>query len=194
MFNNPQLKKGSAKIFIPKGKMVDMECPEELVLGTCTPDGEYVRIRHVQGRYSFKSPGFVVIDTVKEEDIWYINYQTDDITFDPVDPIPVEAAISEAPTMMDRMRAMIQQEVINRYGENQMETLEEAMDFDIDGDGHIGSQYEIMDDEYPDLAGADTSATSETDGPDDQPITSEPGTEPEALATTEIQQGEQASP
>lgn len=190
MFNNPQLKKGSAEIYIPKGKLVDMECPEELCLGTCTPDGEYVRIRYVKGRYSFKSPGLVIIDTVKEEDIWYINYQTDDITFDPVDPVPVEAAISEQPTMMDRMRAMIQQEVINRYGENQMETIEEAMDFDIDGDGHIGSQYEMMDEEFPDLASADTSDTTGTEGPDDQPTTTDTGTEPEPTATPEKQPSE----
>jgi hypothetical protein len=178
MFNNPRLKKGSADIFIPKGKQVTLETADQLDLGTCTPEGEYVPIKTImQERTTFKSPGVICIKTLKEEDIWFIDYQTDDITFDPSDPVPVEAAISEAPTMLDRMRAMIYQELAHQGQLNEVESLEEAMDFDIDGDGFVGSQYEIMEEEFldiPDQGGSDTSATSETENPDVQQTTDYP--------------------
>jgi hypothetical protein len=38
------------------------------------------------------------------------------------------------------MRQMVAAEVMNRYGQNsdEVETLEESLDFDIDGDGTVG--------------------------------------------------------
>ena len=131
MFNNPQLKVGNAEIFIPKGKPVSFEAPDFVTLSTASPDGEIVPIKTFKGAFHFKSPGFLAVETTNPSDIWYINYQTEDITFDKSDPIPVEAAITEAPTMMDRMRALIREEVLNRYGRtDEIETLEEATDRD----------------------------------------------------------------
>jgi hypothetical protein len=196
MFNNPRLKSGSAEIFIPVGKSVTIESTNVLQLSTVSPDGEIVPFKMVDGRFVFKSPGQIIIDTPEESDIWYINYQTPEITFDKADPVPVEAAITEAPTMMERMQALIRQEVLNRYGagSDEVETMEEAMDFDIDGDGIIGSQYEVMEEEYlSDQGGYEPTATSEGQSPDVQPTSETTTVETESPPPVEGDSGSDAS-
>lgn len=84
-----------------------------------------------------KSTGLLSIQA-SDTTFWTIEYQDEEVTKEQPDPVPKEAAIQAPLSTLERMRQLIHQEVVSRYGENQIETLEEAMDFDINGDGEIG--------------------------------------------------------
>jgi hypothetical protein len=85
-----------------------------------------------------KSPG--IINVISPNGFWAITFQDDARTYIPADDVPMEINMDEEPDIMTRMRNLITAEVMNKYGQdsNQVETLEEALDFDIDGDGEIG--------------------------------------------------------
>lgn len=67
------------------------------------------------------------------------------------DPTPVEIPEDKQvpETLSDKMRRMVYEMAANMYGANQVETLEEAMDFDMDGDGFIGVREIPMEEEFP---------------------------------------------
>lgn len=73
-----------------------------------------------------------------------MDFQDHEKTVEKVDSVPVEQAVQEPLPILERMQQMIKAEVIARYGQNseEAETLEDAMDFDLNDDGHIGSPYE----------------------------------------------------
>lgn len=97
-----------------------------------------------------KSPG--IINITSSLGFWAIDFQDDNETYTLADDVPVEVGIESPPDIMTRMRQMIAAEVMNKYGNDsqEVETLEEALDFDIDGDGQIGysaAEIAAMDDE-----------------------------------------------
>lgn len=156
-----ELKTGSATIFIPPNKRYEFKVDGNLVL--TNQDGLPID-------KAGKSPGIINVETT---DIWTVEYQ--ETKHHKNDPIPFEVDVDEKPTnILDRMRDLIKAEVMNRYGADseEVETLEESMNFDIDGDGEIGSPYEIPDEDStmePEVAPEPP--------PPDQPVT-EPVSEP----------------
>ena len=105
MFNNPHLKKGNAIIHIPRMKPVTIQAVTfPLELSFINENGEEVFVKTIQyEKFTFKSPGLPIkIEPTDDMGIWFINYQTDEITFDPVDPVPMELAIQDEPSMLDR--------------------------------------------------------------------------------------------
>jgi hypothetical protein len=125
-----------------------------------------------------KSPGTIHVEATDSE-FWLMDYQDKKRTFTTADSTPVEVNIENPPDIMTRMKALIQAEIMNKYGADadEVETLEEALDFDIDGDGEIGfSAAEIAampDEELLDLG------LVRTDDPESlEPAPAEPEVEP----------------
>jgi hypothetical protein len=133
-----QLYTGSATIFIPPGKKYVFQAD---VSTTKLTDQDGMPLD-----FKSKSPG--VINVTSKSGHWCIDYQ--ETNHHPSDEVPYEQPLESPPPIMDRMRAMIYEEFANRYGAHseEVETLEEAMDFDLNDDGHIGSPYEIPEDEF----------------------------------------------
>lgn len=133
--NNPkssELMTGSAQIYIPPTKKFKFTHD-----GTCSiTDQDGFQIGEGNTVIS-KSPGIL---NIMGDGLWAIEYQDFDKTFTPADDTPVEVGIESPPDIMTRMRQMIASEFMNKYGaqSTEVETLEEALDFDIDGDGNIG--------------------------------------------------------
>ncbi len=95
---------------------------------------------------------------------------------EPYDPIPIEIAEEEPMTLHQQIRQMVGQMALERYGHSEMETIEEALNFDVDGDGEIGlSGFEVMEDEEleptPDPEPADEPETEPDPEPDPEPET-----------------------
>lgn len=132
-----ELKKGNAEIFIPPGKKYHFA--SDNIIDVFDQNG--MRIDLIG-----KSPGIINIKTGAKV-TWCVNYQ--ETNHHPANEVPTEQPIEDKPDMLTRMRALIYEEVANKYGANseEVETLEEAMNFDLDNDGHIGSPYEIPEDD-----------------------------------------------
>ncbi len=84
---------------------------------------------------------------------------------EPYDPVPIEIAEEEPMTLHDQIRKMVGQMALERYGASEIETIEEALNFDVDGDGEIGlSGFEVLEDEelIPTPEPAEAVATEET--------------------------------
>lgn len=138
-----ELKKGSAEIFIPPGKRYEF-ISENKENNVDIKDQNDMPLP-IKG----KSPGIIRIVTGSKV-VWMCLYQ--ETNHHPCDDVPTEQPIESPPDIMTRMRAIITEEVMNRYGANseEMETLEESMDFDLNEDGHIGAPqtpYELPDEE-----------------------------------------------
>jgi hypothetical protein len=94
---------------------------------------------------------FVQIDTGKH---WSSEIETTN-PYEKVDPVPFEVPeeLRQPETLMEKMQRFMVNMVSERFGDNsrEMETFEEAMDFDIDGEEDITSPYELIDmeEEYP---------------------------------------------
>jgi hypothetical protein len=163
-----ELKTGSAQIFIPNDKRYEFNVDGNIVL--TDQDGMPIPLKG-------KSPGIINVETT---DIWNVKYQ--ETCHHIADDVPFEVNIEQPDDILTRMRAMITEEVMNRFGagSEEVETLEESMNFDIDGDGEIGSPYEIPDEDTtmePEVVSEPT--------PHDQPVSEpEPTTEPETPPTT----------
>jgi hypothetical protein len=124
---------------------VDAETGEPVELVASAPDG------HINFRTGEEDAQVLV--KVPEGhhysyDVWY------ESPYDKADPIPVEVAEEQQETLEDKMYKFLGQMMLERYGSDsdEVDTFEEAMDFDIDGDGEIGSsltQYEEMEEEEP---------------------------------------------
>jgi hypothetical protein len=164
-----ELKTGSAQIYIPPDKKYEFRVDGNIIL--TDQDGMPIDLKG-------KSPGIINVETT---DIWNVKYQ--ETHHHVADEVPFEVDVDQQPEdIMSRMRALITEEVMNRYGagSEEVETLEESMNFDIDGDGEIGSPYEIPD--------VDTTMEPEdlTEPPPSVQPVSEPETttEPETPPTT----------
>jgi hypothetical protein len=92
-----------------------------------------------------KSPGYINVQS--KTGFWAIDYQ--ETNHHPADEVPVEVPLQQPPNIMQRMQDMVREMVFNKYGQEsvEMESMEEALNFDIDEDGHIGSPYELADEE-----------------------------------------------
>lgn len=66
-------------------------------------------------------------------------------------PIPVEAplGVDRPPTLKEQIQRCMKIELSQQAAAQDMETLEESMDFDIPGDDLPPSRYEVMEDEIP---------------------------------------------
>lgn len=137
-----KLYKGNAEIFIPPGKKY-----------VFMADTNTTKISDQNGMpldFIAKSPGIINVES--KSGFWCIDYQM--TMHHPADPIPVEVDVGtpEPGNILDRMRQLVKEEIMNRYGANsdEVETMEEFMNFDIDGDGEIGdnTQYTVMEDEF----------------------------------------------
>lgn len=140
---------GEKHFYIPQGKRVFLYSDGAVVVNCISSNGELLPFggADLNKTFTFKSKGAMVIKA-SPETFWYASFQDVKQTFDPSDPKPVEANIENPPSTIDRMRAMIAEEIMHRYGANSdaVESAEEAFDFDIDGDGDIGlSGYEVVD-------------------------------------------------
>lgn len=140
MTQSQKLYKGNAEIFIPPGKGYRFNA-----------DNSTTKITDQNGMpidFHGKSPG--IINVVSKSGFWAINYQ--ETNHHPSDEVPVEVPLEQPPNVMQRMQDMVREMVFNKYGQEsvEMETMEEAMNFDLDEDGHIGappSPYELPDEE-----------------------------------------------
>lgn len=107
--------------------------------------------------------------------------------FEKVNDIPVEIPEDKKrpETLQDKLKRFIMEQVADQYGQGsrEMETLEEAMDFDIDGEDNILSGYELQDmddvqyvpDETPDSVPAEqtpeeTQSAATDDTAQDSPV------------------------
>lgn len=127
-----ELKTGSAQIYIPPNKKYHFRVDGNITL----TDQNGLPIDEMG-----KSPGIINIEST---DVWSVSYQ--ETQHHPADDIPVEVDMdAPQPDILTRMKELIRAEVMNRYGADsqEVETLEESMNFDIDGDGVIGSPYEV---------------------------------------------------
>lgn len=68
-----------------------------------------------------------------------------------LDPKPMEIPLGHAPSMEDQVKTWIREELSAAAEAQQMETLEESLDFDVDEDPDLVSGYELpeMDSEFP---------------------------------------------
>jgi hypothetical protein len=140
-----KLYSGTISTFVPQGKMfkvvtdgkvtlksVDQETGEEKILGLAN-----------NGQIKKRSSGAMTIQAAKNV-FWFPEFQDDDVTYDPADDMPLETNVAPPMTTMEKMKAMIREQLLNEFGNSnqEYETLEEALDLDIDGDGDIGlTQY-----------------------------------------------------
>lgn len=136
---------GDIDTFIPRGKHVTLVSTDTVLINTVDIEtGELKKpyLVDVQN-LKFKSPGYLSIKASKKT-LWSMDFQDHEKTVEKVDSVPVEQAVQEPLPILERMQQMIKAEVIARYGQNseEAETLEDAMDFDLNDDGHIGSPYE----------------------------------------------------
>jgi hypothetical protein len=134
---------GTISTFIPYNKKFSISSDGEFKVQKINPDtGEVLESLNSDNmRLVSKSPGtFQVVPKNKTTQFWSIFFQDENRTYEKSDPIPFEVNIDNPPSIMDRMRVMIQEEFMNKYGDDsrEIETLEEALDFDIDNDGEIG--------------------------------------------------------
>jgi hypothetical protein len=136
--NSSKLYKGNAQLFIPANKGYEFVSDGELTV--VNQDGMPIDLKG-------KSPGVISVIAAKGTN-WMVHYQ--EPGHHPADEVPVEVPLGEPPSILERMQQMVREEVINRYGRysEEVETLEEAMDFDINEDGVIGSPYEVHEDEF----------------------------------------------
>jgi hypothetical protein len=132
-----KLYKGNAEVFIPPGKKYVFNADMQ---STTLTDQNGMPIDFIG-----KSPGIINVKSTKG--FWCIDYQ--ETKHHPADEVPVEVPLEEPPNIMQRMQDMVREMVFNKYGQDslEMETMEDAMNFDLDGDGHIGSPYELADEE-----------------------------------------------
>jgi hypothetical protein len=132
-----KLYKGNAEIFIPFGKKYVFNADMQ---STTITDQNGMPIDFIG-----KSPGIINIKSTKG--FWCIDYQ--ETKHHPADEVPVEVPLEQPPNIMQRMQDMVRDMVFNKYGQDslEMETMEDAMNFDLDNDGHIGSPYELSDEE-----------------------------------------------
>lgn len=137
--NANKLYKGKAQIFIPPGKKYCLQKEPDTTVDITDQNG--LRLDHAG-----KSPGIINITTGASV-VWAMNYQ--ETNHHPSDPVPTEQPLESPPDIMSRMRAIVIEEISNKYGRDseEMETMEEAMNFDLNDDGHIGSPYEVTDEE-----------------------------------------------
>jgi hypothetical protein len=162
-----QLNKGNAQLFIPANKGYEFVSDGEIAV--VNQDGMPIELRG-------KSPGIISVIAAKGTN-WMVHYQEPD--HHPADEVPVEVPLGEPPSILERMQQMVREEVINRYGRHseEVETLEEAMDFDINEDGIIGSPYEVDEDEFVEEVitspTAEPETVSEEPAPPDDPTTTE---------------------
>lgn len=137
--NANKLYKGKAQIFIPPGKKYCLQKEPETTVDLTDQNGLRIDL-------TGKSPGIINIMTGAGV-VWAMSYQ--ETNHHPSDPVPTEQPIDSPPDIMARMRAIVLEEISNKYGmeSEEMETMEEAMNFDLNDDGHIGSIYEVPDEE-----------------------------------------------
>lgn len=136
---------GDKSTYIPKGKRINLVSTDPVnILCINLETGEIKKPYLVNvNNQVFKSPGYLTIKASKGV-VWSIDFQDETKTNEVIDSDPMETDVEEPLPILQRMQEMIKNEVIARYGANsvEVETLEDAMDFDIDDDGIIGSPYE----------------------------------------------------
>lgn len=88
------------------------------------------------------------------------------------DPKPMAVRVRATETMTDRVRRMVRQELSQAAASQEMETFEEANDFDIEDPWDVyhtqTSDYELLEEEFPiDLGAPDPSPQVDEKSPGD---------------------------
>jgi hypothetical protein len=174
------LNTGPKTITIEKGRRYRILADSNFYLEVVTGDGEIVQMfskrdntlrfnAHHDGevKVNIKTTGHFAVESDQAEE---------SVSSIPIE-IPEEMKFQE--TMEDKMRKFVYEMVRERYGDDsdQMETLEESMDFDMDGDDEPLSGYEIQEmiPEEPIEAQTDSSLPSQ----EAQDAPTDPGTDAE---------------
>lgn len=170
------LKTGSDQILdLKEFDILYISTAEELMLTFSDMEGEIVEAMKVKGNQRIRINQDIHIKVDCEQFThWGYDIGT---SREVVDPVPVELESDRTPeTMEEKLFRMVGEAAMNMYGKDseEIETLEEALDFDINMDGDVGilSGLEVIElaDEAPlppqEASEAAPSAASETNAPD----------------------------
>ena len=107
-----------------------------------------------KGRLRFRTKETLSVYISVGEDLHFDISLVDQNPYDKVDPTPVELPEEAGPaTLEDRLKTFLAGMVAERFGQDsdQMETLEEALDFDMDDEEDPLSGYEVQEmiEDYP---------------------------------------------
>ncbi len=143
---------GTQKIEIGKDAQIMFEASKPFSLIQLDVDGKAIRVLGVSDDTGKKTivtrEDFTLEVRTEPKSLWSIDARPINPPTEPYDPIPIEIGEEEPLTLHDQIRKMVGQMAVERYGESEMETIEEALNFDVDGDGEIGlSGFEVVEEE-----------------------------------------------
>ncbi len=147
---------GTQKIEISKDAQLWFQGSHAFALIELDKDGKPKRIigkSDDNGKANFVSRADFTLEVRTEpKSLWTLDAFPVMSDKEPYDPIPVEIAEEEPLTLHEQIRTLVGQMAIERYGKSQVDTIEEALNFDVDGDGKIGlSGYEVVEEEQLEL-------------------------------------------
>ncbi len=163
---------GTQKIEVSANAQILFEGSKPFSLIQLNADGDAIRVLGVSddtGRRTIKTKeDFTLEVRTDKHSLWSIDAKPISPPTEPYDPIPIEIGEEEPLTLHDQIRKMVGQMALERYGADEIETIEEALNFDVDGDGEIGlSGFEVVEEEI--LIPTPEPDDPPADPPDDQP-------------------------
>ncbi len=143
---------GTQKIEVTGNAQILMQGTHDFALVQLDVDGKPIRVLGVSddtGQLTIKTKDDFTMEIRTEKNaLWSLDARPINPPTEPYDPIPIEIAEEEPMTLHEQIRNMVGQMAMERYGASEIETIEEALNFDVDGDGEIGlSGYEVLEDE-----------------------------------------------
>lgn len=146
----------TAKFTIPANSEVLLSCDENFKFSIIGEKGQVIKkVPYVDAEKGafLRVRDACSIETHSKGDV--VSVVTDvSKALENLDVVPLESAVDMVPGMslQDKMKSLIHDYAKNYFGDNQMDTLEEVLDVDFDGDGIIGtSEVPEMDPEFPEL-------------------------------------------
>jgi len=146
------LQEGTQKIEVSKDAQILFQGSKPFSLIQLDDTGKAIRVLGVSDDNGIKTikttEDFTLEVRTETKALWSIDATPIHPATEPYDPIPIEIAEEEPMTLHDQIRKMVGQMALERYGASEIETIEEALNFDVDGDGEIGlSGFEVVEEE-----------------------------------------------
>lgn len=137
-----------SKAFIGKaGTKYRLRGDESFGLHALDDNGEVLKVIGSGTALDFKCREDTNLYLKQTSESSYVSIQEVEKQFNPADPVPVEIEDKKPLTLKQELEKFIVDAVRHTYGQgsDQLETLEESMDFDLDDDEVPLSGYEVLD-------------------------------------------------
>ncbi len=146
------LQEGRQVIEVSKDAQILFQGSKPFSLIQLDDDGKAIRVLGVSDDNGLKTikttEDFTLEVRTEAKALWSLDAMPIHPPTEPFDPVPIEIAEEEPLTLHEQIRKMVGQMALERYGDSEIESIEEALNFDVDGDGEIGlSGFEVVEEE-----------------------------------------------